>query len=237
MLTNDELVSYCEAQNWRCCFCGKPFLDHSTSIEFENIMVFSCTTCYERYIQTSISAQEFYERKLYIKRCWKTYRYIRRMKEFERNISGLKIQLCEAQNWRCCYCGTHVDFDRERGDGNSKSNNATLEHVETRSNNGSDTWDNLVIACRRCNNLRSNYVSAYQFYEDRLFEGNKMRRYLINAGLVGKLTSEEKRQHKQDRKEFVTLMNFMFAILMFPDEMNLVYIEWLHGVESKKGAS
>ena len=43
---------------------------------------------------------------------------------------------------RCQYCGT------TRG-------SMTIDHVIPRKMNGSDTWENMVCACIRCNNLKS----------------------------------------------------------------------------------
>jgi 5-methylcytosine-specific restriction endonuclease McrA len=42
--------------------------------------------------------------------------------------------------WRCAYC--------------SKAAN-TIDHVQPKSRGGSDTWDNLVACCFRCNNQKS----------------------------------------------------------------------------------
>jgi 5-methylcytosine-specific restriction endonuclease McrA len=58
--------------------------------------------------------------------------------------------LCEAQNWHCCYCGIVMIADGPQGD-----DSASIEHVVPKTAGGSDTWDNLVAACRLCNNARS----------------------------------------------------------------------------------
>ena len=59
----------------------------------------------------------------------------------------LKDRLCEAQNWRCCYCGVKME------DGGTKP---TFEHVIPRSKGGAHEESNLVIACRDCNMKRGN---------------------------------------------------------------------------------
>ena len=46
-------------------------------------------------------------------------------------------------NFRCQYCGT-------------KAHNLTLDHVIPKSRGGSDSWENLVAACVKCNNKKSN---------------------------------------------------------------------------------
>jgi hypothetical protein len=45
----------------------------------------------------------------------------------------------------CAYCGRTITLAE-----------ATLDHVVPQSMNGPDTWDNLVTACRRCNEKKAN---------------------------------------------------------------------------------
>lgn len=51
-----------------------------------------------------------------------------------------RIRLCEAQGWRCCYCGVVMEIET-----------ATTEHVQPLSMGGKDTWENSVAACAPCN--------------------------------------------------------------------------------------
>ncbi len=44
---------------------------------------------------------------------------------------------------RCQYCGT-------------SASPLTVDHIVPRSHGGRDTWENLVTACVRCNNIKSN---------------------------------------------------------------------------------
>jgi 5-methylcytosine-specific restriction endonuclease McrA len=46
---------------------------------------------------------------------------------------------------RCQYCGAQPD-----------KNDLTLDHVIPRSRGGGDSWENLVLACARCNVKKSN---------------------------------------------------------------------------------
>jgi 5-methylcytosine-specific restriction endonuclease McrA len=48
--------------------------------------------------------------------------------------------LFERDNYQCLYCGHHFDY-----------HSLTREHVEPRSLGGRDCWENVVAACRRCN--------------------------------------------------------------------------------------
>lgn len=52
--------------------------------------------------------------------------------------SWARIKLRDGK--RCAYCGGHGD---------------TIDHVVPRSRGGTDTWDNLVCACRSCNNRKA----------------------------------------------------------------------------------
>jgi hypothetical protein len=70
------------------------------------------------------------------------------------------VPLCEAQNWRCCYCGIHMELGRERmwTDQTWRATTgvgATIEHVVPRVAGGTNDWFNLAAACRLCNNARS----------------------------------------------------------------------------------
>ena len=56
--------------------------------------------------------------------------------------------LCEAQNWRCCYCGGRMDGTGQEPDAPS------VEHVLPRSMGGTDDVGNLAAAHRRCNEAR-----------------------------------------------------------------------------------
>ncbi|ROS59242.1 5-methylcytosine-specific restriction endonuclease McrA [Frigoribacterium sp. PhB160] len=46
---------------------------------------------------------------------------------------------------RCAYCGGSA---------------STIDHVQPRSRGGADSWENLVAACLRCNNVKSDRTPA-----------------------------------------------------------------------------
>lgn len=48
--------------------------------------------------------------------------------------------LFERDNYQCLYCGSNFDYHR-----------LTREHVVPRALGGRDCWENVVAACRRCN--------------------------------------------------------------------------------------
>ena len=70
------------------------------------------------------------------------------------SIMRSKIALCEAQNWRCCYC--HMPVEVYVGVP-TKQHTATFEHVIPLTKGGSDKLDNIVIACFLCNMARNMY--------------------------------------------------------------------------------
>lgn len=80
--------------------------------------------------------------------------------DFNRPYFALLCQLCEAQNWRCCYCGIAMEFGRGgewTADAwkSGRGSVATVEHVVPKIQGGSNRWHNLAAACRLCNNGRS----------------------------------------------------------------------------------
>ncbi len=46
-------------------------------------------------------------------------------------------------NFTCQYCGT-------------KTKNLTIDHIIPKSRGGDDSWENLVSACKKCNNEKGN---------------------------------------------------------------------------------
>lgn len=80
---------------------------------------------------------------------WRTVESIKRRKELKR----LRERLSAEQNHRCCYCGTRTN-EWVEGSG-SDWTQPTLEHIIPASQGGLDTYDFCVMACRRCNQDRS----------------------------------------------------------------------------------
>ena len=81
---------------------------------------------------------------------------------FERTpgkFQAMKIAMCEAQNWRCCYCKFIVKIVFGRS---NEQNAATIEHIIPRAKGGGDEDKNLVIACNLCNVVR-NHANPYRF--------------------------------------------------------------------------
>lgn len=75
-------------------------------------------------------------------------------KRKQRAWRRLRMQLAGEQNWRCCYC--HVTMIPGEAFANHPDA-LSIEHVIPKSKGGSDHWENLVAACRFCNNSRGMY--------------------------------------------------------------------------------
>ncbi|MEA1997333.1 MAG: HNH endonuclease [Gemmatimonadota bacterium] len=58
-----------------------------------------------------------------------------------RGVALNRRNILRRDNYRCQYCGT-------------KREPLTTDHIIPRSQGGSDTWENLVTACVRCNNKK-----------------------------------------------------------------------------------
>lgn len=78
-----------------------------------------------------------------------TNRYI----NIKRKVPLTKRNLYSRDNATCQYCGCHLDF-----------NEATIDHVVPkctfRSKSAATTWNNVVIACRKCNLKKENRTPA-----------------------------------------------------------------------------
>jgi 5-methylcytosine-specific restriction endonuclease McrA len=66
---------------------------------------------------------------------------------------------------RCVYCGTQLDFDT-----------ATLDHVHPLAHGGAHCSGNVVLACTRCNRLKSDQLPS-QFFAANPWAGVNFMRY------------------------------------------------------------
>lgn len=78
-------------------------------------------------------------------------RYVRA--PYTRAIPVTRRGVLRRDEHRCAYCGQHAQ---------------TIDHVIPRSRGGKDTWENLVAACQRCNNLKSDRTPAEMGWRLRL---------------------------------------------------------------------
>lgn len=84
--------------------------------------------------------------------------------------------LCEAQNWRCCYCGIVFSDDLD------SDAYPSLEHVIPFAANGTAEWVNEVMACTLCNRARG-AMRAERYLQFVLWKGReKAARYALRVG-------------------------------------------------------
>ena len=60
-----------------------------------------------------------------------------------RKIELSRRNIIYRDNFKCQYCGT-------------RTKDLTIDHVIPKSRGGDDSWDNLVSACKPCNNKKGN---------------------------------------------------------------------------------
>lgn len=74
-----------------------------------------------------------------------------------RGMRGRRNRLRERDGDNCFYCFEQMVF-RPKICRKASSNDATMEHLIDRKHGGTDDLENLVLACKACNNGR-NYMS------------------------------------------------------------------------------
>jgi 5-methylcytosine-specific restriction endonuclease McrA len=62
-------------------------------------------------------------------------------------------KIVERDGSRCVYCQRELDYSTA---GNGESNSASFDHVIRLVDGGSNTWENVVCACRGCNQRNAN---------------------------------------------------------------------------------
>ena len=60
----------------------------------------------------------------------------------------VKQRVWKRDNWVCCYC--YIDCTYNTG----FSTDATVEHIVSKQDGGSNSMNNLMTACRKCNFVR-----------------------------------------------------------------------------------
>lgn len=68
-------------------------------------------------------------------------------KSFRTRVQLNRKNIMKRDGFTCMYCGDKNDL--------------TIDHIVPKSKGGKTTWENLVTACNRCNNLKDN-----KFYQE-----------------------------------------------------------------------
>lgn len=70
--------------------------------------------------------------------------------------NAIRLQVLARDGWRCVYCGREAN---------------EADHVLPRSKGGSDTLENLVAACRKCNGAKGARVQVrLNYFNNRWLE-------------------------------------------------------------------
>lgn len=95
------------------------------------------------------------------------------------SVSENRKRILEREEWRCFYCLAKLD-----------ENNHVIEHVQSRPD-GSNSYRNVVAACRRCNNCKgSTAVEDFlrSLYRDGILSGDELQ---VRVKLLERLRSGE----------------------------------------------
>lgn len=111
------------------------------------------------------------------------------------------LRCSEQQNHRCCYCGRKT-WHPSYNENGPKRSMATLEHVHTRREGGTDSMNNLAMAYYRCNNERSDHFTAEEFYE--MVVGLRPRRS-ASTKVVSPEDLAKKLEHRFERQKTLIL--------------------------------
>lgn len=74
-------------------------------------------------------------------------RLVRYIRVPYKDISFCRKNIILRDNGRCQYCGRH-----------HRSEELTIDHIIPLSKGGGDRWDNVVTACKKCNNKKGSYL-------------------------------------------------------------------------------
>lgn len=79
-----------------------------------------------------------------------------------------RIRRHASSEMMCCYlCGIKLDFTTEEAD-----DSMTIDHVWPRAYGGDSVYDNLLVACRSCNNIKASTPSWAMYYIQSLVVGH-----------------------------------------------------------------
>jgi 5-methylcytosine-specific restriction endonuclease McrA len=69
----------------------------------------------------------------------------RKVRSVKSGVRFSKINVCLRDNFSCQYCGVQLSMSR-----------LEYEHVVPRDQGGKTVWDNIVMACTKCNSTKAN---------------------------------------------------------------------------------
>lgn len=131
------------------------------------------------------------------------------------------LRCCEQQGYRCCYCGAKT-WHPSYGESGPNRKKATLEHVVPRSQGGTDSMNNLAMACASCNNMRGDNFEALVFYE--MVQNSKdMRRPSCRKEKSPEQLAKEQESHRVRHAQFLFSTAFVLTVVNRWDWWDLWY--------------
>ena len=124
----------------------------------ERLAIHVCKNCGKEYCigSTGYNSKQYCSEKC-MKR-WamriKNDRRIRRMKSRTHDTDITLEKLFSRDSGVCYLCGKRCDWKDVDADGNAQDNYPSIDHVRPLSKGGTHTWDNVKLACRKCNTLK-----------------------------------------------------------------------------------
>jgi CRISPR/Cas system Type II protein with McrA/HNH and RuvC-like nuclease domain len=119
-------------------------------------------------------------------------------------IRSLRIVLFEEQNGKCHYCLRQTVLTvRDQPD------SMTIDHIVPACQGGQRTRDNIVGACRACNNVRGamNYEEFVAFIEEIGIERLRKDYQWSGDQLIDASTALERRRQKAERRRIMREYN------------------------------
>ena len=135
------------------------------------------------------------------------------------------ITLSGMQNHRCCYCGCntwHPEIIDYTSTNRLQTNRATAEHVNSKSNGGTDCWDNLVMSCAECNHARGS-IPVEEFLEEISLQPNiKNSDQIIKEARDKELSFVNNPTIKSEKKRNNLFWWLCFASWVFPESFDYI---------------
>lgn len=128
------------------CKVKKPITDFYRGALYTRGRWPRCAECHVKWFTERYQANKSYYDDLF-----RTARHQRRAQMYgsEWDPGITRAALREIHGDACMYCGVDMDF-MERGRKQAPTR-ATVEHIIPLSRGGSHTWENMAIACSKCN--------------------------------------------------------------------------------------
>jgi len=88
-----------------------------------------------------------------------------RDREISQNLKDSIRKEAQRRGTKCYLCGCEIDFERTD---TPRFNSFTLDHLWPRKMGGKSLESNLKIACKRCNELKTDYIDASDFHYEEI---------------------------------------------------------------------